>query len=67
MEEFNRELAEILEVDDVRPADVLATFEAWDSLSVLSVIVMIRAKVQRHTECIRNEEGSKLRKTSTTW
>lgn len=44
MEEFNRELADILEVDDVRPGDVLADFEAWDSLSVLSVIVMIQRK-----------------------
>jgi acyl carrier protein len=44
MEEFNRELAEILEVEDVRPGDVLTTFEAWDSLSVLSVIVMIQRK-----------------------
>ncbi len=44
MEEFNRELAEILEVDDVCPGDVLTTFEAWDSLSVLSVIVMIQRK-----------------------
>ena len=44
MEEFNRELAEILEVDDVRPGDVLTTFETWDSLSALSVIVMIQRK-----------------------
>jgi acyl carrier protein len=41
MEEFKRELAEILEVDDVRPGDVLTAFETWDSLSALSVIVMI--------------------------
>lgn len=44
MEEFNRELAEILEVDEVHPSDVLTVFEAWDSLSVLSVIVMIQRK-----------------------
>ena len=44
MEEFNRELAEILEVDDVRPGDVLTAFETWDSLTVLSVIVMIQRK-----------------------
>ncbi len=44
MEEFNRELAEILEVDDVHPSDVLADFDAWDSLAALSVIVMIQSK-----------------------
>ena len=44
MEEFNIELAEILEVDEVRASDVLANFPTWDSLSVLSVIVMIQRK-----------------------
>ena len=44
MEDFNRELAEILEVDEVRPSDVLTDFEAWDSLSVLSVNVMIQRR-----------------------
>ena len=31
---------EILEVDEVKPENVLSGFEQWDSLSVLSVIVM---------------------------
>lgn len=44
MEEFNRELAEILEVDEVHPGDVLTDFETWDSLSALSVIAMIQRK-----------------------
>lgn len=38
--EFCEKLAEILEVDEVKPENVLSGFEQWDSLSVLSVIVM---------------------------
>ena len=41
MEAFLNELAEILEVDKVGPGDVLADFEDWDSLCVLSTISTI--------------------------
>lgn len=44
MEEFFGKLADILEVDEVKPTDALEDFEEWDSLSVLSVIAMIDAK-----------------------
>lgn len=44
MESFLQELADILEVDQVEPGDVLADFEDWDSLSVLSTIAMIDGK-----------------------
>jgi len=41
VDDFNRKLAEIMEVDEVRPNDVLTNFAEWDSLTVLSVICMI--------------------------
>ncbi|MEN6431740.1 MAG: acyl carrier protein [Smithella sp.] len=41
MDEFYIKLADILEVDAVQPDDVLADFETWDSLTVLSVIAII--------------------------
>lgn len=43
MDGFYEKIAEILEVDVVNASDVLADFEEWDSLSVLSAIVMISA------------------------
>lgn len=43
MEEICSKLADILQVDEVKPTDVLASFEEWDSLSVLSVLAMIDA------------------------
>lgn len=41
MDEFNRKLAEIMEVDEVRSNDQLKDFAEWDSLTVLTVISMI--------------------------
>ena len=41
MDEFLRKLADILEVDEVKPTDVLEDYPEWDSLSVLSAIAMI--------------------------
>jgi acyl carrier protein len=38
MENFNEIIAEILEVESVEPDNALASFEAWDSLTVLSII-----------------------------
>lgn len=38
--EFCEKLAVILEVEEVKPENILVDFEGWDSLSVLSVIVM---------------------------
>ena len=35
---FLNDLAEILEEESVNETDVLADFDAWDSLSVLSII-----------------------------
>jgi acyl carrier protein len=41
MDGFFEKIAEILEVDTVNASDVLADFDEWDSLSVLSTIAMI--------------------------
>ena len=41
MTQFCSKLAIILEVDEVKPDDVLRDFEAWDSLSVLAIIAML--------------------------
>ena len=41
MDELYGKLAEILEVDVVKPADVLREFESWDSLAALSIIAML--------------------------
>lgn len=38
MDDFLEQLAEILEVDNVNLGDVLVDFDAWDSLSQLSII-----------------------------
>ncbi len=38
MENFEAAVAEILEVESVKPSDELDSFVAWDSLTVLSII-----------------------------
>jgi acyl carrier protein len=43
MEKFYIKLADIMEVDTIRPDDILEDFETWDSLTVLSVIAIIDA------------------------
>lgn len=40
MEFFLEQIAELLEVDVVNKADELKSFEAWDSLTILSIIAM---------------------------
>ena len=40
MENFNEEIAEILEVDAVNMDDHLASFDCWDSLTILSIIAL---------------------------
>ena len=43
-QEFYQRLAEILDVEEVKPESVLKDFEVWDSLAVLSVLAMTDAK-----------------------
>ena len=40
-EKFLTELAEILEEENVNEGDVLADFDAWDSLSMLGIIAYV--------------------------
>ena len=44
MENFSLELAEILEVDTVEMDQELASFECWDSLTILSIIAFASDK-----------------------
>jgi acyl carrier protein len=41
MEDFYRKLADIMDVPEVKPTDILGAFAEWDSLSVLSFIAML--------------------------
>ena len=41
MENFESGVAELLEVDSVSDSDLLEDFEAWDSLTSLSIIAFI--------------------------
>lgn len=41
---FYEQLAEILDIDEVKADAVLKNFEAWDSLAVLSVLAMADSK-----------------------
>ncbi|MFZ4395734.1 MAG: acyl carrier protein [Kiritimatiellia bacterium] len=43
MQELYTKLADILEVDEVKPQDVLRNFESWDSLAALSIIATANA------------------------
>ena len=40
MENFDSLIAEILEVDCISQEDKLASFECWDSLTLLSIIAL---------------------------
>lgn len=40
MDELYTRMAEILDIEEVRPDDVLRDFADWDSLTVLSILAM---------------------------
>jgi acyl carrier protein len=44
MEQFEPGIAELLEVDSVNETDVLKDFDAWDSLTILSIIAFVDEK-----------------------
>lgn len=44
MEEFLKEMADILDEETVQENDRLDGFDAWDSLAVLSVVAMADAR-----------------------
>jgi acyl carrier protein len=37
---FYERLAKILDIEEVKPENILKDFEAWDSLAILSVLAM---------------------------
>jgi acyl carrier protein len=41
MENFLVQMAELLEVDSVNAQDEITSFEAWDSLTALSIIAFV--------------------------
>ena len=41
MENFLKQMIELLEVDSVSPQDEITSFDAWDSLSSLSIIALV--------------------------
>jgi acyl carrier protein len=41
MENFLNHMAELLEVDSVNPQDEITSFDAWDSLTSLSIIALV--------------------------
>lgn len=55
---FLEDLAEILEEDVVNESDVLADFDAWDSLSILSILSYVSEhyKIQLKNDDIRAQE-----------
>lgn len=52
-EQFLSDLAEILEEDIVNDSDVLADFDAWDSLSILSIIAYAQ---EHYKKQLKNNE-----------
>lgn len=40
MENFLNQMTELLEVDSVNPQDEITSFDAWDSLTSLSIIAL---------------------------
>ena len=46
MENFDIEIAEILEVDSVNMNDELNSFDSWDSLTILSIIAFASESYQ---------------------
>lgn len=42
--EFFERLAAILDLEEVKPDDVLKDYEQWDSLAILSVLAMADSK-----------------------
>ena len=42
--EFYQRLAAILDIEEVKPENVLKEYEQWDSLAILSVLAMADSK-----------------------
>jgi len=46
MENFQSLISEILEVDNIEMSDELESFDAWDSLTILSIIAFCDSEYQ---------------------
>lgn len=40
MEKYLEQMAELMEEDEINPSDEITSFEAWDSLTSLSIIAL---------------------------
>ena len=40
MKKFYEKMAAIMDVENVKPADLLHAFDAWDSLAAISILAM---------------------------
>lgn len=58
MKNFESMIAEILEVENIEMSDELASFDAWDSLTILSIIALCddQYNVSLSAEEIKNSE-----------
>ena len=58
MENFESTISEILEVDNIEMNDELESFDAWDSLTILSIIAFCDSEynVQLNKDEIENSE-----------
>lgn len=58
MENFEASITELLEVDNIEMNDELSSFEAWDSLTILSIIAFCddEFKVTLSAEEINNSK-----------
>jgi acyl carrier protein len=50
MDEFYKKLAEVLDLDEVKPTDVIEDLPDWDSLAALTVIAMLGSRFGIHLE-----------------
>ena len=72
MENFESSLAEILEVEAIQMSDELESFDAWDSLTILSIIaycdsehnLMLTTDEIENSETIQGLKNLILEKTS---
>lgn len=47
MQKFLDEIADVLDADDIKESDVLADFDEFDSLSVLTIISLAGSKYKK--------------------
>lgn len=58
MEQFLEKLADIFDVDEVKPDDVIENFDEYDSLSILTIISLLGSKYNK-TVSVQEVRGCK--------